>query len=116
MVEERAGAGVFRNILAKLIDALAAVSMTVLVLQVLTGSSLLMLIQRFQDWDGSIYAMNMILQFSFYMYTKSQTLVDAMAGIQVVREDQRLSWPSAAFLRTVISSLMFNPRWPPASL
>lgn len=113
MKEERVSAGPFRNALAKLTDALVAVLTVATVVQGLTRGPVLVLILRFREWVGWVPLMNMVLQFSFYMHNKAQTIGDAMLGIEVIREKEKTSWPSEVSTRVVVSSIMFNPRWPP---
>lgn len=106
-------AGLLRDVLAKLIDALIAILMVATFVVGFTGGSVYALSMTARSWMRWVLGVNLFLQFSCYMRTGARSIGDTFVGIEVVRDDEKRSWRVVALYRALISSLMFEPRWPP---
>lgn len=107
----RRPSGPIRNVAAKLLDAVVATIILAIAVAEFKGVRYL-LFTDVRLWSRPIPVVNMVIQFSAYMYSKRFTFGDAMVGIEVALDDQRLTWRAAAFYRSVVAGLMFNPYSP----
>jgi hypothetical protein len=107
----RRPSGPIRNVAAKLLDAVIATMILATAVAGFKGVRYL-LSTDVRLWSRPIPVVNMVIQFSAYMHSKRFTFGDAMVGIEVALDDQRLTWRAAAFYRSVVAGLMFNPYSP----